>query len=412
MTLVSAQTDLLIPGERPSTSAPAARIYRALGAQAWDEALRIAEQNWRQLLTSGIPAIRALIDVVPPERLDADPRWRRMRAWLIAAPPARRPSPPASRSGALTAVLRLTAEARAARRNGELAQALESTRRARADFERIPVEQRGGMGTDLAHVLFTWGLTETLAGDLPAGLEDLTQAYSAARASGDPRMALLAASELAWLHTTEGRTSARDHWARSARSLLPVVGPQVPAPIALALADAGAAYDRLAFGDARAALAAHGDPGEHAADLAWGAALLASKDPDADPAASLAALEQLEQSAAPLPPARRSELTGARAAVLLHLGRGEAARQLLAELPSPCSRPSARCARPSTSSRATWITRCTTPRRRCMNWGGRGPWSRRGRSSPPCICGAATPRPRSRSGARSPWPTPTACPPR
>ncbi|GAB3278277.1 hypothetical protein GCM10027426_16220 [Microbacterium lacusdiani] len=335
MTLVRGSTDYSVPGHYP-TPTPTSRIYRALGAQAWDEALRIAEENWRQLLTTGMPAVRAVVDTVPAERLDADPRWRRIRAYLLAAPSAAAAATSPSRADAVAAVLRLTNEARVARRSGDLTGSLALVRRAREDFERIPHEQRAALGGDLPHVLYAWGLTEVLAGDATTGLEDLTRAYSSARAHGDTRLALLAASDLAWMHATEGRVPACEQWTAAARSLLPVGGRPAPQPASLALAESAAAFDRMAFDESRAALArAAESPGEHTVELAWASALLASKDPSADPAAALAALDETDAALSAGAPSQLSPLAAARAALLHHLGRGEAARALLEDLPSP-----------------------------------------------------------------------------
>ncbi|KQY97052.1 hypothetical protein ASD19_08975 [Microbacterium sp. Root53] len=335
MTLVRGITEISVPGHYPKPT-PAAQIYRALGAQAWDDALRIAERDWKQLLTSGLPAIRALVDIVPSERLDADPRWRRIRAYLQAAPVAGASLTATSRADAVAAVLRLTSEARVARVSGDLLGALALARRAREDFERLPHEHRAALEGDLPHVLFAWGLTEVLAGDATTGFEDLARAYSAARARGDTRLALLAAGELAWLHATEGRVLVRDQWIANAHALLPTAVRRTPEPASLALAETAAAFDRLEYDEARSALARAADaPGEHTVELAWARALLASKDPASDLPRALADLEQLDDALFGDAPSQLSPLTAARAALLLHLGRGETARTLLEDLPSP-----------------------------------------------------------------------------
>ncbi|MGW9114015.1 LuxR C-terminal-related transcriptional regulator [Microbacterium sp. NPDC055683] len=326
-------TNASVPGEAHRASDASARVYRALGARSWDEALRIVEQNWSQLLASGAPALRAVVATVPRDRLAADPRWTRARAY-IGALPAAAPSPAPVHPDALAEVVRLTTSADRERRTGSAAGALALTRRARSAYDAVPSERRGGLRGDLPRMLLAWGLAEFRAGDLATAQEDLTRAYSAARAVGDPQAGSVAAAELAWLHAAEGRPSARTEWAAIARSLAPRGVPGGAVPAALLLAEALAALDALDLAGARVRLeAAARAPGDHAFDVEMLSALVDAKDPAADPRARCALLESGATSSDDV--ALLALADAAQACALLHTGSSEQARRLLTTLPVP-----------------------------------------------------------------------------
>lgn len=334
MWLVRGSSDASVPGEAPRAPSVSARIYRALGTRSWDTALRLVEENWTRLIAEDVSAIRAVVETVPVERLEADPRWPRARAYLLTIPTKSAPPRVGPGGERVDEVLRLTSAARGARTAEDHAEALRLVRAARDAYESASAHRRGALADDLPQLLLTWGLTEALGGDGGAAVDHLVRAYSTARSTGAPRIALAAASELAWQHAMEGRSDARDDWMAAARLLLPAGEMQPHAPVSLLLAHAIAAYDANDLPAAHRLLeAAWDDRGERAVEISTLQAFVDAKDPAADPFAHVARLESA--SLAHLIDDRRGRLDAARACALLHTGHGEQARRLLEEVAVP-----------------------------------------------------------------------------
>ncbi|MGK9221486.1 MULTISPECIES: LuxR C-terminal-related transcriptional regulator [unclassified Microbacterium] len=311
-----------VPGEEPNAERVGARVYRALARRSWEAALALVEENWSQLLASDVTAIRAVVSTVPPPLLDADGRWPRVREYLAAVPRARPSAPSHARPTSLTRVIVLTDHARDAAREGDDRTALLCAREAKAAYASAPSGERDGIGADLPWLLLTWGAAELASGDPLAAREDLTYAYSAARAVGAPRVALAAAAELAWHHALDGRAAARDEWEESGTALLHASPQDTPVPVLLRLTRALALFDALALDAARRELAAARRAARgRARDVEILAAMIDAKTPGRETVSAGAE--------AALPPAagRAGELAGARAQLLAHVGRVERARQ-------------------------------------------------------------------------------------
>lgn len=337
------------PGSGPAEPARsvAARVYRALAHRAWEEALHLVEENWSELLTTNAAAIRAVMSTVPPELVESDARWRRVRDYLETVPGGRVPTVHLAPSSAFAEAMALTEEAKHVSQRGDLPAALETVREARAAYESASAQRRGGTLADLPGLLLIWGGIELAGGDSGIALDELTRAYSMAHAGGVPQVALIAASEVAWLHALEGRAEAREDWVSYAEAIMRGSPRPLPSPMSLQLSRALAHYDELDFatarrevGAARATSAGRTPAEARLWELAVVSLLIAAKDP-----ASTATAADLEQPDLPgRVQARGGELAVARAQALAHRGQLERAREILDALPMPLI-PSARAQR-------------------------------------------------------------------
>lgn len=337
------------PGSSPEEQrrGVASRVYRALAHRAWEEALHLVEENWADLMATNAAAVRAVMSTVPPELVEGDARWRRVRDYLDTVPGGRAPTVHLAPSVAFIEVMELTERAKDLSQRGDIVPALEVVREARAAYESATAQRRGGTVADLPRLLLIWGGIELAGGDSGIALDELTRAYSMAHAGGVPQVALIAASEVAWLHALEGRAEARDDWIMYAEAIMQGSPRPLPSPMSLQLSRALARYDELDFAAAQrevdaARVTSLGRTSAEARawELGVVSSLIAAKDP-----ASSATLADLDGPDLPgRVQARGGELAVARAQALAHRGRLERAREILDALPAPLI-PSARAQR-------------------------------------------------------------------
>ncbi|GGH34372.1 LuxR C-terminal-related transcriptional regulator [Microbacterium album] len=273
-------------------------ILRALAASDHTGAIALAERHWGYLVSFRLGVLRAVVDALPDDFLQARPTFAVLRQLLLHTflGPLR-PTVYADTIPPLTADMPLldhvvvhTARSAIARSVGRVSDAIAWADRARIELATASCEERAAAEHAMSELHEHWGLTFLFAGREREAIALFEQSYEWAERLGNPRGAVAAAGELAWLDAHAGRSDAARARLRRVRALIDENPGMHPTRGSHLLAEAILHVDALEIREAHAALEAMDDPGEHSLLRVAIRGLVSGYDPERDPSTVAAEL--------------------------------------------------------------------------------------------------------------------------